>query len=93
MFVCMSVDAHEFLFELFVGLYAYCMVLCNLFAGAAPRSFVWVDGFIGTQTHLPPKFSFFSDFGHFILKMVVNSQVSRKKILKYQNFWGGGIPR
>ena len=24
------------------------------------------DGFIGTQTHLPPKFSFSSDFGYFI---------------------------
>ena len=32
--------------------------------------FVWGDGFMGTQTHLPPKFSFSSDFGHFILKMV-----------------------
>ena len=27
------------------------------------------DGFMGTQTHLPPKFSFSSDFGHFIWKM------------------------
>ena len=26
------------------------------------------DGFMGTQAHLPPKFSFSSDFGHFILK-------------------------
>ena len=35
-------------------------------------------GFIGTQTHLPPKFSFSSDFGHFILKMTAK-YVSRKK--------------
>ena len=31
--------------------------------------FEW-DGFIGTESHLPPKFSFLSDFGHFVLKMV-----------------------
>ena len=49
------------------------------------------DGFIGTQTHLPPKFSFSSDFDHLILNMVENaklSYVSRKKMLKYHNFWG-----
>ena len=34
------------------------------------------DGFMGTQTHLPPKFSFSSDFGHFILKMVENAKFS-----------------
>ena len=34
------------------------------------------DGFIGTQTNLPPKFSFSSDFGHFILKMVINAKLS-----------------
>ena len=52
-------------------------------------------GFIGTQTHLPPKFSFSSDFGHFILKMVENanfSYVSRKKMMKYHNFWWD-VPR
>ena len=48
---------------------------------------------LGTQTHLrpPPKFNFSSDFGHFILKMLKNANifnVSRKKILKYPNFWG-----
>ena len=40
------------------------------------------DGFIGTQTHLPQKVGFSSDFSHFILKMVKNvnlSYVSRKK--------------
>ena len=31
-------------------------------------------GFIGTQTHLSPKFSFSSDFGHFILKMLENAK-------------------
>ena len=49
-------------------------------------------GFIGTQTHLPPKFSFASDFGHFILKMLENAKqiyVLRKRILKYTNFCGG----
>ena len=33
---------------------------------ASPRRFVWGNEFIGTQVHLPPKFSFSSDFGHFI---------------------------
>ena len=55
------------------------------------------DGFIGTQTHLPQKFSFSSDFGHFILKIVDNnakfSSVSRKNMLKYHHFWGGDVPR
>ena len=48
------------------------------------------DEFIGTQTHLLPKFSFCSDFGHFILKMVENakfSSVLRKNMLKYYPFW------
>ena len=31
-------------------------------------------GFIGTQTHLPQKFGFSSDFGHFILKMFENAK-------------------
>ena len=52
----------------------------------------WLGGgveFIGTQTHLPQKFSFSSDFGHFILKMLENAKkVSRQKLLKYPNFWG-----
>ena len=49
------------------------------------------DGFMSTQIHLPPKFSFSSDFRHFILKMLKNAKftyVSRKKILEYHNFWG-----
>ena len=33
------------------------------------------DGLIGTQTHLPQKFSFSSDFGHFILKMLENAKL------------------
>ena len=37
-------------------------------------------GFIGTQTHLPPKFSFSSDFGHFILKMLENTKNERFNI-------------
>ena len=46
---------------------------------------------MGTQSHLPPKSIFPSDFGHFILKMLDYSKmlhVSRKKLLKYHNFWG-----
>ena len=53
------------------------------------------DGSIDTQTNLPPKFSFFSDFRHFILKMVENvkwSYVSSKKMLQYHNFWRGRPP-
>ena len=51
------------------------------------------DGFIGTQTHLTPKFSFFSDFGHFILKMVENAKfpyVSKRYI--NISFSGGRPP-
>ena len=32
-------------------------------------------GFMGTQTHLPPKFSFSSDFGHLILKILENAKL------------------
>ena len=42
-------------------------------------------------THLLPKFSFSSDFDQFIFKMLENANfayASRKKILKYHNFWG-----
>ena len=72
--------------------------------GAPPLDppLVWGDGFIGTQTHLPPKLNFSSDFGHFILKMVVNAKLScvkkkdriykKKDLLKYHNFWGD-VPR
>ena len=50
-------------------------------------------GFIGAQTHLPPKLSFSTDFGHFILKMLTKTlYVLRKKILKYPNFWRGVDP-
>ena len=50
---------------------------------------------MGTQRHLPPKFSFSSDFDDFISKMLENAKfanVSRKKILKYHNLWGH-VPR
>ena len=61
------------------------------------------NGFMGTQTQgilmdpnpPTPKFSFSSDFGHFISKMLENAKfanVSRKRILKYHNFWGN-VPR
>ena len=38
--------------------------VCIVRSGASPLSLVWGEGFIGTQTHLPPKLSFSSDFGH-----------------------------
>ena len=63
--------------------------------GVATKFFFGGDGFIGTQTHLPPKISFSSDFGHFILKMVGNakySSVSRKKDAKISSFLGGRPP-
>ena len=44
---------------------------------ASPRTFVWGDGFMGTEIaeiHLPQKFSFYSDFGHFIFKMLKNAK-------------------
>ena len=44
-------------------------------ARAPPRNFfIEGDGFMGTQTNPPPKFSFSSDFGHFILKMLKNAK-------------------
>ena len=54
----------------------------------------WGVGFIGTQTHLLPKFSFSSDFGHFFenvgkCKIVY---VSRKKYRNIQ-ISGGIVPR
>ena len=62
-----------------------------LYSRAPPLSFVWGNGFMGTQTRLSSKFIFSSDFGLFILKMLEYSKklhVSRKKLLKYHNFWG-----
>ena len=55
-------------------------------AGASPQNFVWEDGFMGTQTHLPPKFSSSSDFE----KMQNFHPRQEKKMLKYHHFWGGG---
>ena len=46
---------------------------------------------MSTQTYLPLKFNFFSEFGHFMLKRLENvkfSYVSRRKIVKYPYFWG-----
>ena len=53
-----------------------CLSLPPPSPGAPPRCFVWRDGFVGTQTHLTPKFSFSSDFGHFISKVVENAKLS-----------------
>ena len=63
--------------------------------GVATMFYLEGDGFIGTQTYLPQKFSFSSDFSHFILKIVENANilfVSRKKMLKCHNF-RGDVPR
>ena len=55
------------------------------------------DGFIGTETHISPKFSFSSDFGHFFWKWwkMQNFHMCQEK--RYWNIiisWGGGdIPR
>ena len=62
------------------------MIEMELITMASPRSFDWGGGvgFIGTQTHLPPTFSFFSDFSYFIFLKLENanlSYVSGKKIL------------
>ena len=47
---------------------------------ATPRNFDWgwVD-YIGTQTHLNPKFSFSWEFHHFILKRLENAKICFKK--------------
>ena len=57
--------------------------------------FCWGDGFIGTQTHLPPKFSFSSDFGHFILKMMENAKIVHmgQKKAEISSFLGGTSPQ
>ena len=75
----------------FVGKYQYQCCVTIKQARAPPRSFVWGDRFMGTQTNLPPRFIFSSNFGHFILKMLDHAKllyVSRKKLLKYHNLGG-----
>ena len=42
--------------------------------GRRHEIFVGGDGLMGTQTHLPAKFSFSSDFGNFILRMLENAK-------------------
>ena len=47
-----------------------------------------------SQTHLPLKFSFSSDFGHFILKcwkckVLIGTCQEKKAVLKYRKFRGG----
>ena len=49
------------------------------------------NGFMGTQTHLPPTFSFSSDFVHFILKMLKNAKkTAKKKDTETSAVLGGG---
>ena len=65
--------------------------IIQLPARASPRSFDWGVGFIGTQTHLPPKFSFSSDFDYFILKMLENGKLytfQEQRFRNIHNFWG-----
>ena len=75
-------------------LHEYAPYTGHIRAGASPRNFDWGGGvgFIGTQTHLPPKFSCSSDFGHFILKMLENAKkyVLRKKDTEISILLGGG---
>ena len=54
------------------------MDICGVTRNDAATSFLLgggggVGGFIGTQTRLPPKSSFSSDFDHLILKMLENA--------------------
>ena len=68
------------------------MVCVRLWTRASPRSFVWGDGFIGTQTHLPQKFSFSSDFGHFIFENSGRCKTFicvKKKHAEISSFLGG----
>ena len=59
----------------FCSVYKFQILAITLVAKAPSQSFDWGGGRmhkcigLGTQTHLPPKFSFSSDFGHYILKM------------------------
>ena len=50
------------------------------------------DGFMGTQTHIHPKFSFSSDFGQFIMKIFAKSKFlfRIKKVAGISSFLGGG---
>ena len=51
-------------------------------------------GFIGTQTHLPPKFSFYSDFGHLIMLKKGNFYTfHEKKYTEISKFLGNCPPR
>ena len=72
------------------------------FAGFNPRQqwrrhefFTGRVGVIGTQTHLPPKFSFSSNLGHFVLKMLENAKILyvKKKYTEMSKFLGGRNPR
>ena len=49
---------------------------------------------MGTQTNLPTKFIFASDFGHFILKMLDYAKFVcvKKKVAEMLSFLGGTFP-
>ena len=76
---------------------------CNTIRGVATK-FCSGGRIHGHHNPPTPKFSFSSDFGHFILKMLENvkfarkkdteaiGNISRKNILKYHNFLGD-VPR
>ena len=58
-----------------ISTYKTVTFICTVIhAGASQRIFDWGVGVIDTQTHLPPKFNFSSDLGHFVLKMFENAK-------------------
>ena len=68
----------------------------DTYARAFPRSFDYGVGFIGTQTHLHPKFNFSSDFGYFYLENVGKCKILylrfKKKLLKCRKLWWVATP-
>ena len=54
----------------------------------------WLGGRIHRHPNPPtPKFSFSSNFGHFILKMLENAKNFKKKVTEISKFLGGRHPR
>ena len=69
-YVKISVKSGKFTFEVRSESGKLSTIGCHL----PPKSthFGTLVGFIVSETHLPKKFSFTSDFSHFILKMLEN---------------------
>ena len=69
--------------------------LCIIVRSQGRRHEILISGvgFMDTQTHLPPKFSFSTDFEHFILKMLAKTlYVLRKKDPEISKFLEGLDP-